>query len=175
LQSTHVRGLLGLLCISIPHSHLQEPGVLGRRGCQLQPAHNPLALLAGSFMFSILCTHHKPCTGRCSQFVKQQLTMYRIATSKLAYNIAVQPHLQEPGVLGRRGCLHSTGTKAPAFATASYSDEPFESSTARPLTVRCSCSSLAGTAAAAFAWLWEPGMDVDTRRPEQLQQVPTSR
>jgi hypothetical protein len=74
-------------------------------------------------------------------------------------------------VLGRRGCLHSTGTKAPAFATASYSDEPFGSSTARPLTVRCSCCSLAGTAAAAFAWLWEPGMDVDARRPEQLQAV----
>jgi hypothetical protein len=28
-------------------------------------------------------------------------------------------HLQLPGVLGRRGCLHSTGTNAPALLTAS--------------------------------------------------------
>lgn len=62
-------------------------------------------------------------------------------------------HLQEPGVLGRRGCLHSTGTEAPAFDTASYIEEPFGRVTARPLTVMCICSSLAGAAAAALLWL----------------------
>eukprot|EP00878_Enallax_costatus_P007246 GHUV01007592.1.p2 GENE.GHUV01007592.1~~GHUV01007592.1.p2 ORF type:complete len:154 (-),score=10.88 GHUV01007592.1:370-831(-) len=43
--------------------------------------------------------------------------------------------LHAPGVFGSLGCLHSTGTYAPICVTASYSDEPFGSSTGWPLTV----------------------------------------
>lgn len=81
--------------------------------------------------------------------------------------------LQEPGVLGSRGCLHSTGTYAPAAVTASYSDEPFGRSTGWPFTVKWTCFSLAGAAAAAagLAGLCDPGIDVATRRPELLHAV----
>lgn len=58
-------------------------------------------------------------------------------------------HLQEPGVFGRHGCLHSTGTNAPTFATASYRDDPAGSSAVRPLTVTCMCLGAAAAAVEA--------------------------
>lgn len=63
-------------------------------------------------------------------------------------------HLQDPGVFGSLGCLHSTGTKAPTFATASYSDDPAGSSAFLPLTVTWMLfGASAGTAAADAAGL----------------------